>query len=183
MAAYEAPLRVGSMEPGKKGGHCEKGGVTSIVHELPFTLVDSDRTGEPFSFVLRSAQSPGIMKYPFLFSLASLESPSSLPMGETVVKILHVNPVSEVVEIWQSAAAEYERAHPGAKIQFDYLDHEEFNAKLPMLIQSSDCPSVFHSWGGGVMLECCPFINLPEKTKGRWGPRDHAGDDEALPLA
>jgi raffinose/stachyose/melibiose transport system substrate-binding protein len=93
------------------------------------------------------------MKCPFLFSLASLESPSSLPMGETVVKILHVNPVSRVLEIWQSAAAEYERAHPRVKIQFDYLDHEEFKANLPMLLQSSDCPSVFHSWGGGVMLE------------------------------
>jgi len=54
------------------------------------------------------------MKYPFLFSLASLESPSSPPVGETVVKILHVNPVSEVLERWQSAAAEYERAHEGA---------------------------------------------------------------------
>jgi len=62
------------------------------------------------------------MKYPFLFSLASLESPSSPPVGETVVKILHVNPVSEVLEIWQSAAAEYERAHPRVKIQFDYLE-------------------------------------------------------------
>jgi hypothetical protein len=51
----------------KKGGRSEKGGVRSIVPELPFTLVDSDRTGEPFSFVLRSAQSPGIMKYPVLF--------------------------------------------------------------------------------------------------------------------
>src|SRR5262245_16772559 len=93
------------------------------------------------------------MKYPFLFSMASLESPSSPPMGETVVKILHVNPVSEVLEIWQSAAAGYERAHPRVKIQFDYLDHEEFKANLAMLLQSSDCPSVFHSWGGGVMLE------------------------------
>lgn len=39
------------------------------------------------------------------------------------------------------------------KIQFDYLENEEFKAKLPALLQSKDHPSVFHSWGGGVMLE------------------------------
>jgi len=69
-----------------------------------------------------------------------------------VVKILHVNPVPKVIEIWQSTAAEYETAHPKVKI-LDYLDHEEFKAKLPTLLQSKDRPSVFHSWGGGVMLE------------------------------
>jgi raffinose/stachyose/melibiose transport system substrate-binding protein len=92
------------------------------------------------------------MKYPFLFSVASPE-PSLPAPGETVVKILHVNPVPEVLEIWQAAATEYEKAHLAAKVQFDYLDHEEFKAKLHMLLQSSDRPSVFHSWGGGVMLE------------------------------
>jgi hypothetical protein len=92
------------------------------------------------------------MKYPFLFSLASLESPSSPASGETVVKMLHVNP-PEVLKIWQAAAAEYKEAHPAGKVQFDYLDHEEFKANLRMLLQSSDRPSVFHSWGGGGMLE------------------------------
>src|ERR1700675_4701799 len=33
---------------------------------------------------------PRIMKYPFLFSLASLESPSGSGSAETVVKILHI---------------------------------------------------------------------------------------------
>jgi raffinose/stachyose/melibiose transport system substrate-binding protein len=93
------------------------------------------------------------MKYPFRFSLASLEPPFSPASGETVVKILHVNPVPEVLKIWQAATTEYKEAHPAGKVQFDYLDHEEFKANLPMLLQSSDRPSVFHSWDGGVMLE------------------------------
>jgi raffinose/stachyose/melibiose transport system substrate-binding protein len=93
------------------------------------------------------------MKYPLLFSLASLESPSSSVSAETVIKVLHVNPVPEAVEIWQAAAVEFEKVHPQVKIQFDYLDHELFKAKLPALLQSKDQPSVFHSWGGGVMLE------------------------------
>jgi raffinose/stachyose/melibiose transport system substrate-binding protein len=93
------------------------------------------------------------MKYPFLFSLASLESPSSPASGETVVKILHPRPIPKIRAIWKSAAIEYEKVHPAVKIQFDYLENEDFKAKLPSLLQCKDRPSVFHSWGGGVMLE------------------------------
>jgi len=64
------------------------------------------------------------MKYPLLFSLASLESPSSSVSAETVVRVLHQNANAEVLEIWQSAAAEYERAHPRVRIQFDYLEND-----------------------------------------------------------
>jgi hypothetical protein len=71
------------------------------------------------------------MKYPFLFSLASLESPSRSDSAETVVKILHIYPVPKVLEIWQSAALEYEKANPAVKIEFEYLENEEFKAKLP----------------------------------------------------
>jgi raffinose/stachyose/melibiose transport system substrate-binding protein len=93
------------------------------------------------------------MKYSFLLFLAPLDPLSGSTSAETVIKILHVNPVSEVLEIWQAAAGEFGRVHPQVKVQFDYLDHELFKAKLPTLLQSKDCPSVFHSWGGGVMLE------------------------------
>ena len=96
---------------------------------------------------------PGIMKYPFLFSLAALESPSQSDSTETIVKILHIYPVPKVLEIWQSAALEYEKANPAVKIEFEYLENEEFKARLPTLLQSNDRPSLFHSWGGGVMRE------------------------------
>jgi raffinose/stachyose/melibiose transport system substrate-binding protein len=93
------------------------------------------------------------MKFSFLFCLASFESPSGHPARETVIKILHTNPIPKVYEIWRSAALEYENAEPAVKVRFDYLENEEFKAKLPGLLQSRDHPSVFHSWGGGVMLE------------------------------
>jgi raffinose/stachyose/melibiose transport system substrate-binding protein len=93
------------------------------------------------------------MKYPFLFSLASLESPSRSDSANVVVTILHIYPVPKVLEIWQSAALEYEKANPAVKIDFDYLENEEFKAKLPTLLQSNERPSLFHSWGGGVMWE------------------------------
>ena len=93
------------------------------------------------------------MKYSFLLSLASLESPSWSGSAETVAKILHIYPIPKVLEIWESAALEYEKSNPAVKIRFDYLENEEFKAKLPALLQCNDRPSVFHSWGGGVMLE------------------------------
>jgi ABC-type glycerol-3-phosphate transport system substrate-binding protein len=59
----------------------------------------------------------------------------------------------KVLEIWQEAAQTFEKDHPGVKVEFDYLENEAFKAKLPTLLQSKDRPSLFHSWGGGVMIE------------------------------
>jgi raffinose/stachyose/melibiose transport system substrate-binding protein len=93
------------------------------------------------------------MKSPILFSLAALAPLSWSASAETVVKILHIQKNPKTLEIWQAAADEYQKAHPGVKVQFNYLENEAFKAKLPTLLQSSDKPSLFHSWGGGVMYE------------------------------
>ena len=93
------------------------------------------------------------MKILPLFSLAYFASLSWSASAETVVKILHIQSPPKILQIWQAAADEYQKAHPGVKIEFDYLDNESFKAKLPTLLQSSDRPSCFHSWGGGVMYE------------------------------
>src|SRR6202035_1438274 len=93
------------------------------------------------------------MKYRCLLSLALLGSLSLSASAETTIKILHLQKVPGVLAIWQEAAQTYEKAHPGVKIEFDYLENEAFKAKLPTLLQSKDRPSLFHSWGGGVMYE------------------------------
>src|ERR1700692_4164331 len=77
---------------------------------------------------------------------------SSTPAA-TVIKILHINPQAKVRAIWQESAQGFESAHPGVKVEFDYLENEAFKAKLPTLLQSKDRPSLFWSWGGGVMYE------------------------------
>ena len=93
------------------------------------------------------------MKLKFLFATALFASlPWSAP-AETVIKILHLNKLPKVQAIWAEAGQEYEKAHPGVKVEFFYLENEAFKAKLPTLLQSKDRPSVFHSWGGGVMVE------------------------------
>lgn len=77
----------------------------------------------------------------------------SSTLAATVIKVLHINPQAKVRAIWQESAQEFESAHPGVKVEFDYLENEAFKAKLPTLLQSKDRPSIFHSWGGGVMVE------------------------------
>src|SRR5580698_1023362 len=88
-----------------------------------------------------------------LLSCACFASLLSSAPAETVVKILHLQSNAKIIAIWQEAAQKFESAHPGVKVEFNYLENEAFKAKLPTLLQSKDRPSAFHSWGGGVMYE------------------------------
>jgi raffinose/stachyose/melibiose transport system substrate-binding protein len=72
--------------------------------------------------------------------------------AETDITILHVNNNAAATALWDKIAADYEKEHPGVKVQFKYLENEAFKAKLPTMLQSDDSrPSLFYSWGGGVM--------------------------------
>jgi hypothetical protein len=80
-----------------------------------------------------------------------------------MVKILHIYPISKVLEIWESAAVEYKKANPAVKVQFDYLESEEFKAKLP----TNDRPSVFHSWGAdafGISMKLADMAVSPNRA-------------------
>src|SRR5277367_6879283 len=93
------------------------------------------------------------MKLRYLLPFALLGSLSWSASAESTIKILHLQKLPKAIAIWEDAAKEYEKAHPGVKVEFDYLENEAFKAKLPTLLQSKDRPSAFHSWGGGVMYE------------------------------
>src|SRR5580704_17047740 len=93
------------------------------------------------------------MKLKSILLCACFASHLSSAAAATVIKILHINPQAKVRAIWQEAAQGFESAHPGVKVEFDYLENEAFKAKLPTLLQSKDRPSIFHSRGGGVMIE------------------------------
>ena len=93
------------------------------------------------------------MNFKHLLVGALLAALPSIGRSDAVVKILHLQTNPKIIAIWKDAAATYEKAHPGVKIEFNYLENEAFKAKLPTLLQSKDRPSAFHSWGGGVMYE------------------------------
>jgi raffinose/stachyose/melibiose transport system substrate-binding protein len=93
------------------------------------------------------------MEFRWVFFVVAFGSFLWSAPAETVIKVLHIQKLPKVLEIWKEAAQKFETAHPGVKVEFDYLENEAFKAKLPTLLQSKDRPSVFHSWGGGVMYE------------------------------
>ena len=100
-----------------------------------------------------SPNSADSINFKTLLTCALLGALPSLAQSEVVVKILHLQTNPKIIAIWKDAGATYEKAHPGVKIEFNYLENEAFKAKLPTLLQSKDRPSAFHSWGGGVMYE------------------------------
>jgi raffinose/stachyose/melibiose transport system substrate-binding protein len=94
-----------------------------------------------------------MMKKTIVSWLTLMTAFTAAASAQTVIKVLHIQSIQAIRDIWRSAADEYEKSHPGVKVQFDYLENEAFKAKLPTLLQTKDKPSVFHSWGGGVMKE------------------------------
>ena len=71
--------------------------------------------------------------------------------AETVIKWLHLENQEPVVEVWRQVADEFEEANPGVTIEMQFLENQAFKAKLPTLLQSSEIPSLFYTWGGGVL--------------------------------
>ncbi|WP_028745237.1 ABC transporter substrate-binding protein [Rhizobium mesoamericanum] len=92
--------------------------------------------------------------------------------ADTTVKWLHLEIDPNYLAVWKKIADKYEAAHPGVKIQMQFLENEAFKAKLPTLLQSSDAPDLFFSWGGGVLkqqLATGTLMDLTEAMKAKDG--------------
>lgn len=96
---------------------------------------------------------PRASRRAFLLALsaASLLAGTALASAETTIKWLHLTADPAVLSVWQDIAKSYEAEHPDVKIDFQFLENEAFKAKLPTLLQSNDAPSLFYTWGGGVL--------------------------------
>jgi raffinose/stachyose/melibiose transport system substrate-binding protein len=87
--------------------------------------------------------------FAFAASLGALTAPA---FADTTVKVLHVDNNPAAIALFDKIAKDYEAGHKDVKVQFQYLENEAFKAKLPTMLQSDDSrPSLFYSWGGGVM--------------------------------
>jgi len=51
-----------------------------------------------------------------------------------------------MLSVWAAAAAEYQAAHPGVKINITPLENEAFKAKLTTVTQAGSPPDIFHTW-------------------------------------
>ena len=87
-----------------------------------------------------------------LLVAACLAAFSVPALADTTVTVLHVSDNANMVALWNKIAKDYNAEHQGVNVQFKYLENEAFKAKLPTMLQSDDSrPSLFYSWGGGVM--------------------------------
>lgn len=92
-----------------------------------------------------------------LILAASLAVLAAWPAAaDETVKVLHIRADPGEQAVMAAAAADYEAAHPGVKIELQYLENEAFKAKLPTLLQagdSEDIPDAFWGWGAGGLTE------------------------------
>ncbi len=56
-------------------------------------------------------------------------------------------------QLREQVIADYEAEHPDVTIELTMLENEAFKQKVQVAVQGGDPPDIFHSWGGGVMVE------------------------------
>jgi raffinose/stachyose/melibiose transport system substrate-binding protein len=89
--------------------------------------------------------------------------------ADTTVKWLHIEVNPAQVKIWDEVARAYEAAHPGVKIEMQFLENEAYKAKLPTLLSSKDRPHIIYSWAGGVLkaqIEAGVVEDITDQVKG-----------------
>jgi raffinose/stachyose/melibiose transport system substrate-binding protein len=73
--------------------------------------------------------------------------------AETVVHWWNIGTAVTDVAMNKKFVEDFEKSHPGIKIEQTVLENEAFKSKLTTVMQSGDAPDLFHSWGGGVLAE------------------------------
>ena len=89
--------------------------------------------------------------------------------ADTTVKWLHIEVNPAQVKIWEEVARAYEAAHPGVKVEMQFLENEAYKAKLPTILQSKDRPHIIYSWSGGVLkaqIEAGVLEDITDSVKG-----------------
>jgi raffinose/stachyose/melibiose transport system substrate-binding protein len=86
-------------------------------------------------------------------SVSLLAMGMSSALADSTIKWLHLETNPERLAAMEDVAKAYESSHPGVNVELQFLENEAFKAKLPTLLQSNDPPSLFYTWGGGVLKE------------------------------
>ncbi|MCC2611751.1 extracellular solute-binding protein [Neorhizobium sp. Rsf11] len=82
---------------------------------------------------------------------AALMASAAVAAAESVITWMYVEAQPNVIDVWRGIAEQFEKDHPGVKIEMKFLENQAFKAKIPTLLQSSEAPSMFYTWGGGVL--------------------------------
>lgn len=77
----------------------------------------------------------------------------TVAQAQTVVKVLSLTGDDGRPEYEDAVAAKFNAEHPDIVVQFERIANEDYKKKLPTLLQTSEAPDLFYSWGGGILEE------------------------------
>jgi raffinose/stachyose/melibiose transport system substrate-binding protein len=87
--------------------------------------------------------------------------------GNQTIDLWHISNTDPMLSVWAGLAKDYEAAHTNVKINITPLENEAFKAKLTTVTQAGNPPSMFHSWGGGVLKQQVD-AGLVKEISGDW---------------
>jgi len=113
------------------------------------------------------------------FALTAGLAGSGGAFADVTVRMMHVEQNQDISGYWNDIAKRYEAAHPGVKVELQYLENEAYKKKMTTLLQSPDKPNIIYSWGGGVLREQVKAGVIEDIT----GSMDAAWKDRFAPAA
>jgi len=75
------------------------------------------------------------------------------PNAPATIEWWHIANTPPMLPVWQQLADAYHAQHPNVTINVTPIENEAFKAKMTTETQSGHAPSLFHTWGGGVLKQ------------------------------
>jgi raffinose/stachyose/melibiose transport system substrate-binding protein len=88
-----------------------------------------------------------------------------------VVRVLHIETNRDVLALWDATAQQFMADFPGVEVAFRVLEAEAFRARLATLLQSTNKPDIFYSWGGA-LIDIHRNAGLLEDISPRLAPQE-----------
>ncbi|HET9137990.1 extracellular solute-binding protein [Actinophytocola sp.] len=78
---------------------------------------------------------------------------SADPNAQQTIDWWHIANTPPMLPVWDELAKAYMAQHSNVKINITPIENEAFKAKMTTETQSGHAPSLFHTWGGGVLKQ------------------------------
>lgn len=123
-------------------------------------------------FLLSVGAAGTALSLPAILSACGTPSSSGGSGGNVTINWWHISTNDPGKSNWQDVANQYMKAHPNVQIKITILENQAFKTKLTTVMQSGSPPDLFHSWGGGVLLQYAKaglVQDISSALQGDWG--------------
>jgi len=91
--------------------------------------------------------------FSFLLVLTAFSCSEKNTQDPVEISWWHINSDTPSHEVITGIARDFQSQHPGTIINVTKLDNIEYKPKLELKFTANDPPDIFHSWGGGNLIE------------------------------